>query len=103
MPIPRKMPPLAEEVLKTLRQQRIRFNIVTQVDYRWEVHFESTRLDGTSHVHFVCEFDSFGNITDEGPYYREKRWRDRGVILNADGEVVYDENRRKPRKVRSDK
>lgn len=96
MAAPKKIPPLAEEVLKTLRLQGTRFNIVTPVDYRWEVHYQVRKLDGTDHIHFVCEIDSYGNITDEGPYFREegRTWKDRGVILNADNEVVYDETKK---------
>jgi len=86
-----KIPPAAKEVIDSLRMQGVRFNIINKVDYRIELHYVYSRLDGKQRVHFVAELDTYGNVTEWGPYMQDHRKRaqeldKRDYVLNADGE-----------------
>lgn len=83
----------AQDTINTLRSQNIRFNIITPVGYRIELFYTYERLNGKKHVHFVAELDSYGNVTEWGPYLQDHRKRakeidSRNFVLNADGEKI---------------
>lgn len=89
----RKLPKDAEESVKTLAMTGVKFNIINLVTAddgtgRVELHYEYTRLPSERRcVHFVCELNTYGQITEYGPYFKRPKI-DRPRILNADGQDV---------------
>lgn len=80
-----------EETLRTLRLNGFRFNIVTPVDRRLELHYAfRNQVTGKEHVSFVAELDGYGNITEEGDIFKNSlpSLRMNDFVLNADGEQV---------------
>lgn len=81
-----KLSEKTQETLNTLKILGIKFNIVTPVDHRIELHFEHFRLNGKSEVHFVAEIDGYGNITEFGPYWPD--WDGISDYALLDGQLV---------------
>lgn len=80
-----------EETLRTLRLLGIKYNIVTPVDRRLELHYAyRNQLTNQEHVSFVAELDGYGNITEEGEVLKQSmpNFKPKDFVLNADGERV---------------
>ena len=83
-----KMSDATNETIKSMELAGIKFNIVTPVDYRWELHHEiANELTGEKKIDFVAEVDGYGNITEWGKAYAVAK-PESNVVLNADGEQV---------------
>lgn len=76
----------AQDTINNLRRTGTRFNIVTPVDRRIELHFAYKDLAGKEHVNFVAEVGDLGQITDTGPYFGKAK--ENAFCYNADGERV---------------
>lgn len=78
-----------KQTVSNLRIQGVKFNIMTEVDRRVELHQEIELLNGKSQMIFVAEIDAFGNIVDWGSSYRSDSIAAMSdVVYNADGEEV---------------
>lgn len=83
------LPKCTQEVIDTLKAIGVKFNIITPVGHRVELHYEYQRFDGSHHIHFVAELDAYGNLTDTGPYFPEKaKHKEHQYVYNADGVKV---------------
>lgn len=72
------------DTINNLRLQGVRFNIVTNVDRRVELHYEVETLRG-KRVSFVAEVGDLGNITEWGDAYSSNSVSS-NAFFNADGE-----------------
>lgn len=80
-----------QETLRTLKLLGVKFNIVTPVDRRLELHYSyRNQLTGKECTNFVAELDGYGNITEEGPVFKNSfpNLKMNDFVLNADGERV---------------
>jgi len=77
----------AETTVSNLRRQGIKFNIISKVERKVELHHCFTMLNGKEKVRFVAEIDSFGNIVEWGSGFR-KLGKKALKTYNADGEEV---------------
>lgn len=81
-----KISKLANATIENLRLSGIRFNIVTPVDRKVELHFEYELL-GRTHVDFVAEVGDLGTVTEWGKTFAGES-RDTGFCFTADGERI---------------
>jgi len=77
-----------QQTMGTLRNLGYKFNIVTEVERRVELHNEVERLDGRKMVMFVAELDGYGNITEWGLEDERRKLKTGERQWNADGEIV---------------
>lgn len=78
---------LAQQAIDALRTDGIKFNIVTPVGHRIELHYAyRNEFTGKEHTHFVAEVTDLGNIEAFGPYISAGVGSD--FVLNADGDRV---------------
>jgi hypothetical protein len=76
---------IVQETLNNLKRQGVKFNIITPVGYKFELHNEVELLTGIRMLHFVAEIDGYGNIIAWGD---EDEYQDNGICYNADGEEI---------------
>jgi len=77
-----------ERTITVLHNQGYRFNIVTEVDRKVELHHEVERLDGRVQVRFIAELDGYGNVTEWGFEDEQRELLASKVQFDADGEKV---------------
>jgi len=80
------IPKQTMEVLNTFKSLGVKFNIITKIEHRFELHYAYRRMDGIERVHFVAELDGFGNVQEFGQFFEDLLIGDK--VINADGEEV---------------